>query len=87
MSPEGTPELLARVLERARQLTDSPLLVRLDSGNDAIENIATFMTHEEQRPEAVPVHDIVKWNPRRDSPEKWLAYAEAHGGCRHPQAQ
>jgi hypothetical protein len=75
---KGTPELLARVLERARRLTDAPLLLRLDSGNDAIENIAALMTHMEQRPDAAPVHYIVKWNPRRESPEKWRAYAEAH---------
>jgi len=78
-SQKGTPELLGRVLERARRLTDAPLLVRLDSGNDAIENIATIMAHEEQHPLAAPVHYLIKWNPRRESREDWLAYAEEHG--------
>jgi len=36
---KGTPELLDRVLVRARSLTERGLLLRLDSGNDAIDNI------------------------------------------------
>jgi hypothetical protein len=82
---KGTPELLARVLERARRLTAAPLLVRLDSGNDAIENIATIMAYEEQHPQAAPVHYIIKWNPRRESREEWLAYAAEHGDWSTPR--
>jgi hypothetical protein len=37
---KGTPQFLQRVIGRARQLTATPLLLRLDGGNDAIENIA-----------------------------------------------
>ena len=84
-SQKGTPELLTRVLERARRLTAAPLLVRLDSGNDAIENIATIMTHEEQHPQAAPVHYLIKWNPRRENREAWLAYAEEHGDWSTPR--
>lgn len=82
---KGTPELLARVLERARRLTAAPLLVRLDSGNDAIENIATLMAHAEQHPQAAPVHYLIKWNPRRESREGWLAYAAEHGDWSTPR--
>lgn len=84
-SQKGTPQLLARVLERARRLTDAPLLVRLDSGNDALENIATLIAHEEQHPQAAPVHYIIKWNPRRESREGWLAYATEHGDWSTPR--
>lgn len=82
---KGTPDLLIRVLERARRLTAAPLLVRLDSGNDAIENIATLAAHEEQHPRAAPVHYLIKWNPRRESSADWLAYAEQHGDWSTPR--
>lgn len=82
---KGTPELLARVLARARRLTDAPLLLRLDSGNDAIDNIATLAAFEEQHPDAAPVHYIIKWNPRREDPAVWLAYAEEHGDWTTPR--
>jgi hypothetical protein len=46
------------------------LLVRLDGGNDAIENIAVIAAHEEQDEQAAPVHYVIKWNPRQERPEK-----------------
>ncbi len=82
---KGTPEFLERVLGRARQLTTTPLLLRLDSGNDAIENIAVVEAHNEQDEQAAPVHYLIKWNPRKESPERWLAYAEAHGEWSEPR--
>ncbi len=82
---KGTPEFLQRVLGRARQLTDAPLLLRLDSGNDAIENIAVVEAHNEQDEQAAPVHYLIKWNPRKESPERWLAYAEEHGEWSEPR--
>ena len=39
---KDTPEFLARVLGRARRLSYRAPLLRLDSGNDAIENIAVL---------------------------------------------
>ncbi len=59
------PALLERVLARARRLTALPLLLRLNSGNDALDNIATVIAHHEMHPEAVPVHYLIKWNPRQ----------------------
>ena len=82
---KGTPELLTRVLERARRLTAAPLLVRLDSGNDALENIATIVGYEEQHPQTAPVHYLIKWNPRRERREGWLAYAAEHGDWSTPR--
>ena len=69
---KGTPELLARALARARRLTDAPLLLRLDNGNDAIESIATLAAFEEQHPDAAPVHDI-----------SWLVSAPLGGADGH----
>jgi len=75
---------LLRVLGRARQLNATPLLLRLDSGNDAIENIAVVEAHNEHDGKGAPVYSIIKWNPRKESPEKWLAYAEEYGHWREP---
>jgi len=55
-----TPAFLKRVLERARQLTDEPLLLRLDNGNDVMENIAAVEDHNKLNEMAAPVHDRIK---------------------------
>ena len=83
---KGTPAFLQRVLARARQLSAAPLLLRLDSGNDAIENIAVVEAHNEHDESPAPVHYLIKWNPRQESPEKWLTYAEEHGDWSAPRA-
>ncbi len=83
---KGTPQFLRRNLLRARQLTERPILLRLDGGNDAIENIAVVMEHNEQHPDNVPVHYLIKWNPRQQDPHRWLAYAEEHGQWSEPRA-
>jgi len=82
---KGTPDFLRRNLERARRLTDQPILLRLDSGNDAIENIDLVLEHNEQHPDDLPVHFIIKWNPRQQDPQRWLAYAEQYGDWYEPR--
>lgn len=63
----GTPEFLAESIRLARLITDSPLLFRLDSGNDSIDNILKFTKREDY---------IIKRNLRKESPEKWLDIAK-----------
>lgn len=82
---KDTPQFLQRVIGRARQLTTTSLLLRLDGGNDAIENIAVVAAHNEQDEKAAPVQYVIKWNPRQEGPEKWLAYAEDHGDWSAPR--
>jgi hypothetical protein len=84
-SQNGTPALLERVLLRARTLTDRGLLLRLDGGYDAIENIAVIEAHIEQYRDGAPAHDIIKWNPRQESPAPWIAYAEAEAAWEQPR--
>lgn len=67
----GFGGVLDRVLPYARRLTICPLLMRLDSGHDALENRV--------RAENEAVDFIIKWNPRRQSAYEWLAEAEALG--------
>ncbi len=82
---KNTPEFLRRNLERARRLTDKPILLRLDSGNDAIENIDVVLAHNEQHPDELPVHYLIKWNPRQQDLQRWLACAEEHGEWSEPR--
>lgn len=82
---KDTPALLARVLNTARKITDQPLLLRLDGGNDSIENIDVVLEFNEQRPKQSPVDLIIKWNPRREDKEQWLKYAEQHGCWESPR--
>jgi len=73
------------VIGRARQLTAGPLLLRLDSGYDAIDNLAVVAASNEQEEQAAPVHSLIKWNPRQERAEDWLAYAEEQGDWREPR--
>lgn len=65
-----TPDFLRETIELCRQLTDKPLLIRLDSGNDASENIGIFM---EESYKYNNVSFIIKRNPRHESKEEWLS--------------
>ena len=48
-----------------------PLLMRLDSGHDALEDRVHADSEE--------ADSIIKWNPRRDRAHEWLADAERLG--------
>lgn len=65
-----TPDFLRETIDLCRQLTDKPLLIRLDSGNDASENIGIFM---EESYKYNNVSFIIKRNPRQESKEEWLS--------------
>ena len=65
-----TPDFLRETIDLCRQITDKPLLIRLDSGNDASENIGIFM---EESYKYNNVSFIIKRNPRQESKEEWLA--------------
>ncbi|WP_051021855.1 transposase [Thioflavicoccus mobilis] len=56
----GTPEFLQRVIGRARQLSTAPLLLRLDSGTDAIENIVLVEALNDCDESRAPVHHLIK---------------------------
>lgn len=52
--------------------------MRLDSGHDALDNRIDL--HE-----ADQVDFIIKWNPRKQDGDTWLAYAEQHGQWTTPR--
>lgn len=53
---EGFVPFLLRAIDKSRQLTEAPLLVRLDSAHDAIATLVTLLNKQ--------LDFIVKWNPR-----------------------
>lgn len=82
---KDTPALLRRVLGHAQKITDQPILLRLDGGNDAIENVDIVLEHNAQHPEKTDVDFLIKWNPRKQNKEEWLAFAEEHGDWEVPR--
>ena len=83
---KDTPELLARALQDAWRITDQPIMVRLDGGNDTIENIYVFLEHiHQQAPQEAAVDFIVEWNPRRENKHQWLDVSEQHGDWEYPR--
>lgn len=63
-SQKGTPEFLYETLKIARFYTDKPILVRLDSGNDAADNIGILVEKG--------INFLIKRNPRQESTENWM---------------
>jgi hypothetical protein len=67
-SQKGTPEFLRETLSYCHELTSSPLLIRLDSGNDAAENIGILLEDGD--------YFIIKRNLRREDKEEWLSFVK-----------
>ncbi len=65
-----TPEFLRETIRMCREITDEPLLIRLDSGNDAAENIGILVE--------AGCYFIIKRNLRRESKEDWLQMAQEY---------
>lgn len=66
-----TPAFLRETVTLARQLTQAPLLVRLDSGNDAADNLAICLEAD--------VDFIIKRNLRKEDKNVWLTRAKLWG--------
>jgi hypothetical protein len=70
---KGTPAYLERTIGVLRQLPiTTPVLFRLDGGNDATDTLNVLNGHEDQ-------FFIVKRNLRRELPEYWLSVAQSEG--------
>jgi len=82
---KDTPVLLEKALQHAQQITSSPLLLRLDGGNDAIENIDVVLEHNQSNDQQPAVDFLIKWNPRKQDKESWLAQAEQQGDWDYPR--
>ncbi len=68
---KGTVDFLIKTIDLANRYTHGrKLLVRMDSGNDAVANLAEIMKRGH--------YFIVKRNIRKESKEQWLALAEQY---------
>ena len=67
---KGTVEFLQETIKLCHKLTDKPLLIRLDSGNDSIDNVAVLMD--------TGCFFIIKRNLRRESTDDWFEMAKQY---------
>lgn len=82
---KGTPELLKSALEKSAQITDKPILLRLDGGNDSIENVDVVLEFNKNT-SGLGADFIIKWNPRTNKdPEEWLKIAEEKAKWKEPR--
>lgn len=65
-----TPEFLRETIRLCKQVTKEPLLFRLDSGNDAAENIGILLEEG--------CRFIIKRNLRRESKQEWFEKAQKY---------
>ena len=66
----GMVEFLLETIRLCKRLTDQPLLVRLDSGNDSIDNVAVLID--------AGCYFIIKRNLRRESKDGWFDMAKQY---------
>lgn len=69
-----TPAFLQETIRLARQITNEMLLVRMDSGNDAVDNLSILESEKQ-------VDYIIKRNLRREKPAAWWELAKKEGVC------
>jgi len=70
---KGTPEFIKTAIINAKVVTQKPILIRLDSGNDSGENMA-IMQSEEYRADF-----IIKRNPRKEDIKDYWYEAKKTG--------
>lgn len=76
-SQKGTEEFLKRTLRYVRLMSQSVFLVRLDSGNDSLDNIKVCRKEK--------AHYIIKRNLRKETLEEWLEIARGCGQMKEPR--
>ena len=75
---KGMPAFLRETLRLSHEMTNHPLLVRMDSGNDAKENLGILLEDGSWF--------IIKRNIRKESPADWLdSVKECCKDIRHPR--
>ncbi|MBM4310903.1 MAG: IS1380 family transposase [Deltaproteobacteria bacterium] len=77
-SQHGTPQFLTEALDMAKRITDRAILVRMDAGNDDVENLE--ICRKDKR-----VDWIIKRNIRKESVDEWLLDAQCFGQWSFPR--
>jgi hypothetical protein len=73
----GTEKFLTETIQYAKRITEAPILVRMDSGNDSLENIKICM-HE-------GCHWLIKRNLRHEDTKQWFQIAKGNGSVEEPR--
>ena len=73
----GTVEFLSESIKYSKSITNEVILVRLDSGNDSLDNIGACVDED--------VEWIIKRNIRRESKADWLKIAKEVGQKSNPR--
>lgn len=68
---KNTPGFIRETLNQVRKITDRPILMRLDSGNDSKDNFPVA--------DMAGVHFIIKRNLRKESQQAWVELAKSAG--------
>ena len=69
---------LGQSIKRAKEVTNKPLLVRVDTTHDSLETLVALAGHEK-------VFYIVKWNPRSENRMEWRNKAFRDGDVTEPR--
>jgi len=74
----GTPEFIRETMSLCKTITDKPLLVRLDSGNDAAENVGVLLENG--------AYYVIKRNLRKEDKSEWAENIKSWcKDIRHPR--
>ena len=74
----GTPEFIRETMSLCKTITDKPLLVRLDSGNDAAENVGILLENG--------AYYVIKRNLRKEDKSEWAENIKSWcKDIRHPR--
>ena len=74
----GTPEFIRETMALCKTITDKPLLVRLDSGNDAAENVGILLENG--------AYYVIKRNLRKEDKSEWADNIRSWcSDIRHPR--
>ena len=74
---ENTPAFLEESIRYSKQVTNQKLLVRMDAGNDSLDNVKVCIKGE--------VDWIIKRNLRREDKHQWLELAKQEGASTSPR--
>ena len=75
---DNTPAFLKESIQFSKKVTSGKLLVRMDSGNDALDNVKICIEEGTDW--------LIKRNLRRESKEEWLKLAQREGSKTCPRA-
>ncbi len=83
---DGTVSFLKETFSLLPQLSHKSYLLRMDAGNDCIDNIKQCVSFNKTHINRIHIDYIIKRNLRKESKEHWLQLAKQHGQVTTPRA-